>query len=146
MANLTPIYSHGGATVNNWIAVPGTTISAGRPISIAQAIQDPAIQIIFTGTSVTVLLEGNGGPLDPTTGNPPSTDWIDYSNGGYVLAANGFFSKFLERSVPCWRTRITAINITGGSGLVSYCPGIIGIHNVIVSASYPFFDSGTRTS
>jgi hypothetical protein len=145
MANIQPFYSHGGVTMSGFVAVPGTTISAGRPISISQATQNPAIQIFFVGTSCTVLIEGNGGPLD-STGNPPSTDWIDYSSGGFALTTGQSLSKFLPRVVPYYRTRISAIVLGGGSGLVSYVPCIIGPGGIIASASYPFFDSGTRTS
>jgi hypothetical protein len=140
-----PIYSHGGPTVNNFIAVVGTTTNAGRPIMIVQATVDPAIQIFWSGTSCTVLLEGNGGQVD-STGNPPSGEWVDYSSGGYALTNGQALSKFIPRCVPYWRTRITAINTPTGTGLVSYCPGIIGADSTITNASYPPIDSGSRTS
>jgi hypothetical protein len=142
---IQPIYSHGGATTNNFIAVPGTSTNSGRPISIIQATLNPAIQIFWAGTSVTVLIEGNGGQID-STGNPPSGEWLDYSSGGFALTNGQSLSKYLPRTIPYWRTRITAINTPTGVGLVSYCPSIIGPEGKIVSASYPPIDSGIRTS
>ena len=137
-----PTYSHGGASQNGFIAVPGTTTSSGRPVAIVQAISDAAMQFFFTGTSCTVLIEGNGGAIS-STGNPPSGEWIDYSNGGYSLTNGQTLSKFLPRCIPYWRSRITAI--VAGT-LITYVPSIVGPNGVIVSASYPNIDSGTRTS
>lgn len=138
----TPVYSHGGASQAGFPAVPGTSTNAGRPVAIVQANQtDPCMQIFFVGTSCTVLLEGNGGQID-STGNPPSGEWIDYSNGGYALTTGQTLSKFIPRCVPYWRTRITAI--VAGT-LQSYCPSIIGPSGVVVSASYPKLDSGPQS-
>lgn len=139
-----PIYSHGGVSQSGFPAVLGTAQNSGRPVAIVQAIADPAMQFFFTGTSVTVLIEGNGGLID-TTGNPPTTEWIDYSAGGYTIGNNGQLSKFLPRSIPYWRTRITAITAPTGSGLVSYVPIIIGPNGVLVSASYPQLTSGLQS-
>ncbi len=140
-----PTYSHGGASQSGFAAVVGTTTNSGRPISIVQADQvNPAIQIFYSGTSCTVVVEGNGGAID-NTGNPPSTDWIDYSSGGFALTNGQQLSKYLPRSIPYWRTRITAINTPTGAGLVSYCPCIVGPNGVIVSASYPKLDSGPQS-
>ena len=140
-----PIYSHGGVSQSGFPAVLGTSTNSGRPIYIVQANQgNPAIQIFFSGTSITLVVEGNGGLID-TTGNPPAGDWIDYSNGGYSLTNGQALSKFLPRSVPCWRTRITAITLGAGTGLVSYCPSLVGPNGVIISASYPPLSSGLQS-
>lgn len=140
-----PTYSHGGVSQAGFPAVLGTTTNAGRPISIVQANQtDACIQIFFSGTSCTVLLEGNGGLVD-STGNPPSGEWIDYSAGGFALTNGQQLSKFLPRCVPYWRTRISAINTPTGQGLVSYTPSIIGPGGIVVSASYPTLTSGPQS-
>jgi hypothetical protein len=102
------------------------------------------MQIFFSGTSCTVLIEGNGGLID-NTGNPPSGEWIDYSSGGYALTNGQVLSKKLPFSIPYWRTRITAITLGGGSGVVSYVPSIIGPTGIVVSASYPRFETGLQS-
>lgn len=138
---LTPTYSHGGSSVTGFPAVLGTTTNSGRPVQIIQALVDPAMQFFFTGTSCTVLLEGNGGRVD-STGNPPSGEWVDYSSGGYALTNGQTLSKFLPRCIPYWRTRITAI--VAGT-LVSYVPSIVSPEGQVVSTGYPEISSGIQS-
>jgi hypothetical protein len=144
MANPVPCYSHGGSSVPGFPAVLGTTTNSGRPVQILQAQQQPAMQVFWSGTSVTVVIEGNGGALD-STGNPPSGEWIDYSSGGYALTNGQNLSKKLPYSVPYWRTRITAINTPTGSGLVSYIPSIIAPNGEVVATGYPELTSGPQS-
>jgi len=140
-----PVYSHGGPSQAGWTAVLGTSTNSGLPIAILQANQtNPAIQIFFSGTSCTVVVEGNGGTLD-STGNPPSGEWIDYSSGGFALTNGGQLSKYLPRSIPYWRTRITAINSPTGQGLVSYVPDLVGPNGVITSAARPNLTTGQQS-
>src|ERR1700690_1322367 len=140
-----PVYSHGGPSQSGWTAVLGTTTNSGLPIAILQANQtNPAIQIFWSGTSCTVVVEGNGGTLD-STGNPPSGEWIDYSNGGFALTNGQQLSKYLPRSVPYWRTRITAINTPTGQGLQSYVPSLVGPSGVIISAARPNLTTGQQS-
>lgn len=132
-APLFPTFSHGDT-------IPGTTQSAGRPVSIIPAITRPGFVGFFSGTTVTFLIEGNGGLVD-STGNPPASEWEDYSAGGITLTNGLNFGKFLSLAVPIWRTRITAITLGGGTGLVSYVPGIITPGGVWTTASHPRFSS-----
>lgn len=136
MPTLTPTYSHGGTTAGGFTAVPGTSQSSGRPVAITVAASKPAMNCFWTGTSVTFVIEGNGGTLD-STGNPPSAEWFDYSNGGYSLTNGQSISKKLPREIPYWRTRITAINAPTGAGLVSYVPCVVTNGGVLTSAGYP---------
>ena len=136
-----PTYSHGGNSQSGFPAVLGTTTNSGRPVAIVQAISQAAMQVFFSGTSCTVLIEGNGGLVDQT-GNPPAAEWIDYSSGGYSLTNGSQLSKYLPRAIPYWRTRITAI--VAGT-LVSYVPSVVGPNGVIVSASYPSLTSGPQS-
>jgi hypothetical protein len=138
--SIFPTYSHGGAAAGGFPAVPGTTQSSGRPIWIGSAAQQPALVAFFTGTTVTFLIEANGGLVD-STGNPPSGEWVDVSNGGYTLTTGQSIAKLLPLSVPCYRTRITSITLGGGSGLVSYTPSIVTIGGVQAAASYPKLSS-----
>lgn len=138
-----PTYSHGGPPQPGFPSVAGTSQTSGRPVSIVQAINDAAMQIFFSGTSCTVVLEGNGGAI--TNGAPPANEWVDYSAGGYALTNGQALSKFLPASIPYWRTRISAITLGGGTGLTSYVPDIVGPSGVIVSASYPKLDSGPQS-
>lgn len=142
MAGANPVYSHGGPSMQGFPSVPGNTTNSGNPVYILQAQVDPAMNIFFSGTSCTVLVEGNGGQIDPTTGAPPTAEWFDYSSGGYALTNGQQLSKFVPRSIPCWRTRISAITIGAGSGLWSYIPSIVSPRDgVVVSASRPSVSS-----
>ncbi len=133
-----PIYSHGGPSTPGFPAVAGTTTTTGNPIYIfSSAIYPPALNGFFTGTSCTVVVEGNGGLINTQTGQPPSGEWIDYSNGGYALTTGQSFSKALPPSIPCWRTRITAIVLGGGAGFFSYVPAIVIPPGDMVSAGRP---------
>ena len=144
MANPNPTYSHGGASANGFPAVLGTTTNSGRPVAIVQAIQQPAMQIFFSGTSCTVVVEGNGGQLD-STGNPPAGEWVDYSSGGFALTNGQQLSKKLPFSIPYWRTRISAINTPTGQGLVSYIPSIVVSNGWVVSTGYPEISTGQQS-
>jgi hypothetical protein len=145
-----PTYSHGfsqgGVQIpNGRVAASGTTTGAGLPVQIFQASgSDPAMQFFYTGTTCTVLLEGNGGPLD-TFGNPPAGDWQDYSAGGYTLTNGQFLSKFIPRSIPYWRTRITVNTAATGVGFYSYVPSLVAPGGVIISAAYPNVTTGFQS-
>jgi hypothetical protein len=143
--NISPTYSHGGAGAGGFPAVPGTTQSSGRPIFIGDAVSQtnqilPGLIAFFVGTTVTFVVEGNGGLIDPT-GNPPSAEWIDVTNGGITLTTGQSIGKTLPIQFPVYRTRITAITLGGGSGLVSYVPSIITAGGVQASARYPKLSS-----
>src|SRR5574343_742065 len=138
---ISPTYSHGGANAGGFTAVPGTTISSGRPIFIGDAISTsnqllPGLIAFFSGTTVTFVVEGNGGLID-STGNPPTGEWIDVSSGGYTLTNGQSIGKVLPIQFPVYRTRSTAITLGGGSGLNSYVPSIITEGGVVASARYP---------
>ena len=144
-APIFPTYSHGGAAAGGFPAVIGTTTNSGRPIFIGDGIATnnlllPGIIGFFTGTSCTVVVEGNGGLID-STGNPPSGEWIDISSGGIALTNGQSFAKTLPIQFPCYRTRITAINTPTGNGFVSYVPSIVTAGGVIASARYPKLSS-----
>jgi hypothetical protein len=137
-----PTYSHGGASVPGWPAVIGNVAGAGRPVSLlganASSPIQPCMNIILAGIGAapptcTVILECNGGKPD-TNGNPPSTDWIDVSGGGYNLSGASVLAKLIPAVVPFWRTRI--VSIFEGN-LVSYVPLIPTPTGVLVSPSYP---------
>lgn len=132
-----PVYSHGGPSMQGFPSVAGTAQSSGNPVYILTALVNPAFQVFFSGTSCTVLVEGNGGIIDPTTGAPPSGEWVDYSSGGIAMTNGQALSKQLPRSIPCWRTRISAINLGAGTGLTSYVPSITSGGDFVVSASRP---------
>ena len=132
-----PIYSHGGPSTPGFPAIAGTSTTTGNPIYISNTIYQPAFNVFFSGTSCTVVIEGNGGQCDPVTGNPPSGEWIDYSSGGYAMTNGTNLSKALPRTIPCWRTRITAMTLGGGTGLFSYIPAIVVANGNLVSAGRP---------
>ncbi len=98
---------------------------------------NPALNIFWSGTGVTVLVEGNGGAIDPTTGLPPAGEWVDYSAGGYAMVNGDFLSKSLPRAIPCWRTRMTLTVLGPGTGLTSYVPCIVTPNGLFVSAGRP---------
>ncbi len=135
----TITYSHGGGNAPGWVAVPGTTTGAGRPIEITGAIIQPALKMSFTGTSVTFVVEGNSGALD-NTGNPPSGDWHDYTEGTpFSLTTGQNLAYLLPLQEAYWRTRITAITLGAGAGFVSYVGPIVitgGSGPIWTSASY----------
>lgn len=116
----TPRYSHGGPSEVNWTAVAGTGTTSGLPIDIGGA--DPAqsnwpvLEIFCAGNNATVLIEANGGLLD-STGNPPSGEWVDISNGGYAMTAGTNVAKRVPPNVPYVRTRISA---NSGATVTSY--------------------------
>src|ERR1700687_5781556 len=111
--SIYPTYSHGGVSAGGFPVVVGNATNSGRPIFIGDAVATntlllPGLMGFFTGTSCTVLVEGNGGQVD-ATGNPPASDWIDVSSGGISLTTGQFFAKVLPIQFPIYRTRITAI-------------------------------------
>ncbi len=143
--SIFPVYSHGGTTAGGFPAVIGNTTNSGRPVFIGDAVATntlllPAMVGFFSGTSCTVLIEGNGGTID-STGNPPSGEWIDVSGGGYALTNGQSFAKTLPMQFPCYRTRISAMTIGGGTGFQSYVPNIITNGGVVASARYPKLSS-----
>jgi hypothetical protein len=130
-----PVYSHGGGSQQGFPAVSGTTTGSGNPIQITNTIYEPVMHVFFTGTSCTVFIEGNGGLIDPTTGQPPAAEWVDYTGGaGYGLTNGQTLAKALPKTVPLWRTRISAI--VAGT-LVSYVPAIVIKDGNLVSAGRP---------
>lgn len=130
-----PVYSHGGQSMQGFPAVVGNTTNSGNPILIANTIYEPAMHIFFAGTSCTVFIEGNGGIIDPISGEPPAGEWIDYTGGaGYGLTNGQTLSKALPKTIPCWRTRISAI-VAGV--LTSYVPAIVIPGGNLVSAGRP---------
>ncbi len=133
----SPVYSHGGPSMQGFPAIPGTADGAGNPIYIIEAQVNPALNIFWSGTGVTVLVEGNGGAIDPTTGLPPAGEWVDYSAGGYAMVNGDFLSKSLPRAIPCWRTRMTLTVLGPGTGLTSYVPCIVTPNGLFVSAGRP---------
>jgi hypothetical protein len=147
---INPTYSHGGQNAGGFTAVIGTSTNSGRPVAINDAIATnnlilPAIIGFYTGTSCTVVVEGNGGAID-STGNPPSGEWIDISAGGIALTNGQSFAKTLPIQFPTYRTRITAITAPSGNGFVSYVPSIITAGGVQASARYPRLSSAQSTS
>jgi hypothetical protein len=140
--SIFPTYSHGGVSAGGFPVVVGNTTNAGRPVYIGDAISTsnqllPGLIAFFAGTSITFLIEGNGGQID-STGNPPTGEWIDVSNGGYSLTTGQSIGKVLPIQFTCYRTRITAI-VAGI--LVSYVPSIITSGGVQASARYPKLSS-----
>ncbi len=112
--NVTPVYSHGGSTFGPFIAVPGTTVSSGRPVSIYQWPQQswseflwPAMFIFFTGTSATVLLEGSSGLISGSPPAPPSGEWVQIQS--YSMATGDKQVPLCPPQFLYFRTRITAI-------------------------------------
>jgi hypothetical protein len=143
-----PTYSHGVGSrglPNGFVMASGLTTGPGLPVAIIQASQsDPAMQGFYAGTTCTILLEGNGGTID-STGNPPAGDWQDYSAGGFTLTNGQFFSKFIPRCIPYWRTRITVNTAPTGVGFYSYVPDVVGPAGLIISASYPPLATGQQS-
>jgi hypothetical protein len=140
--SIFPTYSHGGVSAGGFPVVVGNTTNSGRPIYIADAVATnvnllPGFIAFFVGTSITFLIEGNGGQID-ATGNPPTGEWVDVSNGGYSLTTGQNIGKTLPIQFPCYRTRITAI--VAGT-LVSYVPAIITQGGIMASARYPKLSS-----
>lgn len=131
-----PIYSHGGTSVTGFPAVPGTSPSSGRPIVIINATKEPVLRVAYTGTSVTFVVEGNGGLYDPSTFSFPAGEWDDISSGGFTLTNGQTLGKYLPLGYTAYRTRITAISAPTGNGLVTYVPFLIRGDQQI-GASYP---------
>jgi hypothetical protein len=122
----SPCYSLGGGTTPGGIpAVPGTAIGAGRPVSLLAVPQGTAIQncpvmvVISTAASANVIIECNGGPVD-INGNPPDSDWLDVSSGGYTVTAGSVLGKRCPPGVPFWRARLSAY--TGPGSVTAYFP------------------------
>lgn len=142
-ANAQPTFSHGGSSVGPFPPVPGNAVSSGRPIFIGDAaVSDPAMMIFVTGGNATVFLECNGGLANNLNGAPPAGEWIDVSGGGYALTPTSPIGKFIPRTVPYWRTRISAID--PGATVTSYCPGLRRDTGDFVPASYPPVNSGAQ--
>src|SRR4051812_9037825 len=109
---IAPVFSHGGFDEPGYVAIAGSGVSKGRPVSSLSASQDGHVMnLVLTGTAgqtKTVKLEGHGGSVDQS-GFPVESDWIDYSGGGYVMVVGGgnapaTLSKKLPRGIPYWRT------------------------------------------
>lgn len=133
-----PVYSHGGPAMQGFPAVVGNTTNSGNPVLINNSLYEPIMQVFFSGTSCTVFIEGNGGAIDPQSGTPPASEWVDFTGGaGYALTNGGQLAKCLPRTIPCWRTRISAMVIGAGSGLISYVPSIVIPDGNLVSAGRP---------
>lgn len=142
---ISPTYSHGGTSAGGFPVVIGTSTNSGRPIYIGDAVSTdslilPGLIGFYTGTTCTILVEGNGGQID-NTGNPPSGEWVDISSGGITLTNNQSFAKTLPLQFPCYRTRITVNTAPTGNGFVSYVPSIITSGGVQASARYPKLSS-----
>jgi hypothetical protein len=138
---LAPVFSHGGPGSQGFPPVPGTGLSNGQPVSIAAAIQDAVFSLILSGITnqtLNVQIQANGGLVD-ATGNPPSTDWMDVSGGGYTMTvgagnAPAVLCKIIPRAKPYYRTVI--VGYTSGT-LVSYVDGVIGSFGLIQAAQRP---------
>ena len=144
MPRLVPTYSHGGTT--NSLAFPpvdGTIPGAGNPIFIGDAATvDPAINVVITNGTAVVQLQCNGGKVDQY-GQPPASDWVDCSSGGYQMVPFQVLAKRVPRNEPYWRTYI--VSITGGS-VTSYCPGLRTESGDFQTAGYPPVESVQSTS
>jgi len=115
MPAIAPTYSHG----NN--AADGTVVGAGKPIYIGDGTtSNPCMVVVCKVGTAIVALQGNGGAID-STGNPPSDEWVDCSNGGYSLVPGQTLAKFLPLTLPFWRTYIVQ---NTGANVVSYVPGL----------------------
>lgn len=133
-----PVYSHGGPSMDGFPAVSMKVTGNGNPIYINNSFYEPVMHIMFFGTSCTVFIEANGGLIDAQTGLPPAAEWIDYTGGvGFALTNGGFLAKALPKTLPCWRTRISAIVIGAGTGLWSYVPAIVTDRGNLTSAGRP---------
>lgn len=139
-----PCFSHGGPSEPGWAAVAGTTTNSGRPIDIGGADANPAnwpvLEIFCAGGTATVLIEANGGDVDPNTGVPPSGEWIDISGGGYAMTAATNVAKRIPPNVPYIRTRISVIN---GATVTSYVPAICYPGGKWSSATHPHVSSSS---
>lgn len=153
MAIYTSRYSHGGATLDNWIAVAGTATGAGRPISVYGSVSNCAMFVTLSTGTANVTIQASGGDLD-TTGNPPADSWVDQSPGGagWDIDASDPLT-FLAKSIPAtraplWRTYINSIS--GGGAVTSVIPfiNVMDSDGVVTQhpASYPSVSSQIRTS
>lgn len=102
-----PLYSHGGADIDGWPRVMGTSTGAGRPIMTYGAIMCAAMAITCTGGGATVLVQMNNGQLDDD-GNPPPGEWLTQNT--YTMTAGTTEAPTLNYAFPIFRTYISAID------------------------------------